>query len=153
MYHSNKIKIAEYYETWDVNKSSWLKSARDSFELNIDNDIKAIDHQYNYSYFYNTYASHTREEFICTYIINSTNTEPISIYKDLKIYPNPIHSKHFEIYTDKSSQYSIIDMQGKRVQNGILNVGINQIELPLKIDNGIYLIQIGNTTQKLIIHQ
>lgn len=153
LFNSNKIKIAEYYETWDVGKAAWLKTSRDSFEVNVDNDIKALDRKYNYSYFYNVYAAHTSEEYVCTHIANTSNTKLLPSKSEVGVYPNPIQSDNFFVNVNQNSNYVLLDLQGKTVQTGSLKNGSNEVELRSNLSNGIYFIKIGKLTQKIVVNK
>ncbi len=77
--------------------------------------------------------------------------------KKTNIYPNPLNNNSINIRAIERSEYSIYDLSGTIIQKGFLISGENTIELPQKIANGIYFVQIGsnygNTTQKLILNR
>jgi len=69
------------------------------------------------------------------------------------IYPNPTNSHYITIQSPVAHQYIIVDYLGNQLQLGTLHEGSNIIALPNNMCNGMYFIQIGNTTQKIIINQ
>lgn len=154
LYNANKTKIADYYEVWDANKAQWLKSGRDSFEFNIDNDQTGYDSKYNYSYAYNAYTGHTRQAFKCTHLINTTGLAGINDANNLQVFPNPSLGE-FSIQSDKTIQaYKIFNAFGQLVVQQTPNDKAVKITLE---ENGIYFIQIhlGNemVTRKIIIQK
>lgn len=153
LFNSRNVKIAEYFQKWDEAKAAWLLNSRDSFEYNLDNDLASIDHQYNYSYAYNTYASHTREEYICTFIEGSVAIKPILTLNHFKIYPNPANANFITIETSKNGDYSLTELNGRILKKGFLLKGENKIELPISITNGIYFIKVDDNFQKIIINK
>lgn len=61
------------------------------------------------------------------------------------IYPNPAH-KIFNIESPSSGDYKVFNLTGKCVLSGILEKGINQIEL--EIESGLYLVYFQNDKQQ-----
>lgn len=73
--------------------------------------------------------------------------------RDWKIYPNPTQSNYFSIDAESASKYDLLSSTGTVLISGNLNVGINKIQLPDFISIGMYIIKIGNSSQKIIINK
>lgn len=69
------------------------------------------------------------------------------------VYPNPISSQFFTIASKENNTYKIIDITGKILQEGSVNAGDTKIILSENIINGLYFMQIGNTSFKLMIEK
>ena len=69
------------------------------------------------------------------------------------IYPNPANKKIFITGINSSSQLILFDQAGKLLwkKNMISNQGNSEIDLP-SLSTGIYIIKIGQTIKRLIIH-
>lgn len=78
------------------------------------------------------------------------NTIEESEANSISLYPNPIQEGLLTINTVDRTSYSIIDLTGKQLQSGDLTMGENHIQLHF-VSTGVYLIKVGNQTQKLVI--
>jgi CubicO group peptidase (beta-lactamase class C family) len=77
--------------------------------------------------------------------INSTSEKFILS----KIYPNPT-SGHLSIQSDLNSNYRILNLLGVEVMNGEFSTGENKLDLT-QLNNGIYFIQSGRESQKILL--
>ena len=73
-----------------------------------------------------------------------------SVQNDLKIYPNPVTSNQLFIESNSNQSFSIFNLNGQSLQNGILKNGTNTIDVS-GLFSGMYFIKIGNKVQKIII--
>lgn len=77
--------------------------------------------------------------------INS-NADRISMSE---IYPNPTSGNLF-IQSDLNSNYRILNLLGVEVLNGEFSKGENKLDLT-RLNNGIYFIQSGRESQKILL--
>lgn len=75
---------------------------------------------------------------------NQTISKPV-----FNIYPNPITEQTCHINASQASVYSLMDLNGKTLQTGIIQRGENRIELPV-LTPGIYLLRADSQTFKII---
>ena len=71
----------------------------------------------------------------------STNEFNVS---SILIYPNPTTST-INIRLEFDAKYNIVNVLGKVIMNGKLNLGKNQINLPIEIPSGIYYLKVEGT--------
>ena len=83
-------------------------------------------------------------------VIGSTSIdEQNSIVENISVYPNPANNTLFiQGHTNNISNYDIVNMFGQTLQSGVISNGrIDISQLPV----GLYFIQIGNYSEKLIV--
>ena len=77
-----------------------------------------------------------------------TNINEINKEKEIVIYPNPgQHQIHISLENTDLAPYFIQDASGRTVQEGLLNSGINNIEISA-LPTGIYFIKTGSVKAK-----
>lgn len=78
--------------------------------------------------------------------INTANRQVIVSEFDIKIFPNPLYNDYININCNYNCnvKYSIIDLNGKIIQYGLLNHTENRINLG-NINNGVYNITFTNS--------
>ncbi|MGC6434496.1 MAG: multicopper oxidase domain-containing protein [Crocinitomicaceae bacterium] len=93
-----------------------------------------------------------------SFIFDETSqVKELSIIADLEIFPNPASDKLSISYKGELLlNYMIMDIQGRIINENILDFGLNQIEVDF-LDSGVYILEINNGIkffrQKLIIQK
>lgn len=85
---------------------------------------------------------------------NNSITEKEKVEANLKIYPNPckINKVTVDFYSKEISEIRLTNITGKQVLLKKYNFTSSKLQVPLyDIPNGIYLIQIKTTDNKLIV--
>lgn len=134
-------------EEYSIALSGWKNYGNETFEYNADKNLSAKDGYSNWMSggYYN---SHYREEYICTNM--PTAIKENSVQNDLEIYPNPVTSNLFFIDSKSNHSFSLFNLNGQSLQNGILKNGTNTIDVS-GLSSGLYFMKIGNEVQKIII--
>jgi hypothetical protein len=66
------------------------------------------------------------------------------------VFPNPIENEFFiESSNEKSNTFSLSDIYGRELMNGIIDRGLNRFELDNVIQNGSYILKIKSETDNL----
>lgn len=63
-------------------------------------------------------------------------------FEQVKVFPNPMESSINIENAPSDVQYSLIDVEGRRVQSGILTIGETEVSLGPHIKSGIYFLQL-----------
>jgi hypothetical protein len=69
---------------------------------------------------------------------------------EMELYPNPTTGILSLVWEGNNTNYQIIDLQGKLIQESILNAGKTTIDLSTALP-GIYFLQINGKTNKIIV--
>lgn len=87
----------------------------------------------------------------CAYCI-STGIERYSSTNTFSLYPNPSTGTIVLNWNESVQQanFVLFDLNGRRLMEKLVRSG-EQIELPLHLDAGVYSVQLGNQSKKLII--
>jgi len=84
----------------------------------------------------------------CIDLVSSTDS-PTDYVESLKIYPNPV-SNEINIFSDQNqSEFSIMDLSGRTIQKGFLNIGQNQI-LTEDLEQGLYFVRANGAIGKFV---
>ncbi len=144
----NNLDVVEYYELqiakskdFTVELVNYENIMADSIDLQIDSSI---------TYFcrVKSYKNGNNSEWsdIIKFSTKAGSTVEFDDMKNLKIYPNPIDEVLFIDYEIPNQYYSIIDINGKVVKEGILSP---KIDLP-ELSKGIYFLKINDAKLKFI---
>lgn len=131
----------------------WEPFSLDSWDYNETGTLLFSQTKNGYNSTTNSWIYHRGYEYICTLLEDETaSVEDIEQVKT-SIYPNPITGHQLTIKTEEPSSYSLISHFGSTVMQGELTNGLNTIGINKKLSNGIYFLQLGNSTQKIIINR
>ena len=86
------------------------------------------------------------QDVMCGTTDINSNADRISMSE---IYPNPTSGNLF-IQSDLNSNYRILNLLGVEVLNGEFSKGENKLDLT-RLNNGIYFIQSGRESQKILL--
>jgi hypothetical protein len=154
-----KTKAFQYYDfvnnillerkdlDFDAVNNSWDTIRRTVYTYNGSIDLVAKDIYY-FDIDSQKYTVRDREEYHCAQI-NVGITE-ISETNRFTVYPNPVSSSSITINSIERADYALIDLTGKLLQSGDLNVGENRIPLE-PISAGVYFVKVGNQTRKIVV--
>lgn len=67
----------------------------------------------------------------------------------IDIFPNPLHENILYITSEKTSNYSLVDITGRTIRQGALQAGKNTINIP-NLQSGIYFVSIEGKGIKVI---
>lgn len=148
-YNSSNNLIQTLEEDWNPNNLVWENYSKEVYLYDGSNNLFSKSEYSGWDNTQKQYTLELREDYKCSNISSIRSIEK----KQFEIYPNPANSNLININVSKASQYRLFDFLGKIIQTGLLNATENKIALPIKITNGIYFIQIGNTTQTIIINR
>lgn len=68
--------------------------------------------------------------------------------KGFRLYPNPVTSTLY-VYCETLTPFKIIDINGKTVIKGEMNIGDNEIDMS-KLDKGVYVIELNGWNKRII---
>ena len=102
------------------------------------------------------------DDFLCNRVdnMNGRLDEYFSVNDSLllnsAIYPNPATSEdrlHLWSNGFGMTSFVVYDMMGRKIcaSNVVLVTGENEIQIPHRLSAGLYLVKIGNTTQRIVI--
>lgn len=177
-FDDNNRLISVHKKVWDISYSGWINDSRElytyddfgnvtykeAYDFRFFGMIEALasreyfeyegqDLKVHEIYHYDIEEEeeveiyHSRTENICAV---PTSTQFADFYDLYNVFPNPASNSYFNIETPEVIDYTIFNFMGQVVNDGHLNIGVNQISTS-EIQSGIYLLKIGNRSTKIMI--
>jgi hypothetical protein len=149
-YDANKNKLTDWHKTWNAG-GTWDNTELDTYTYDSDNNIVSELYQ-DWSLLNKNWLNTDSAHYYYTKK-NGPNTGIATIYKsenNLNIYPNPASQfVNINFNAAVSDHLTLINILGEVVysQNYIANQSIDLTGFT----KGIYIVKVGNQTQKLII--
>lgn len=83
---------------------------------------------------------------------SNPSTAGVNTHKneEIQLYPNPSNGKVI-LKSNTEARYDFMDLSGHVIVSGLLHAGENQLDFE-QIESGLYILQIGNRQQKLILN-
>ena len=85
---------------------------------------------------------------IYTTACGTASNEDYSLSNDFSMYPNPVKD-NLNIHVNQNTSYIIYDMNGKAIQKGFLNIGVNTINLS-HWNEGIYFVKMNLSNKSIV---
>lgn len=128
----------------------WRTDKRQTYEYDASQDLQVYN-EYTAGFNTDSLIVHHREEYKCTHLEISSISNIDK--RSTAIYPNPVTENIITINVMENTNFILFESMGKTIMKVQLIVGNNTLTLPDNISNGIYFIQIGNSTQKIILNK
>ncbi len=147
-YDSKGNLIAQKNLNWNSDLNVLENYSERRFEYNSNDFVIADEDIYDWNTSANYYNNRSRYEYRCPFVQNTALKNLKN--SEFKLFPNPINGNLLFIETLSKSDFEIVNISGQKIKNGILEKGINPIDL-FELSKGVYYVTINNQTQKIII--
>jgi len=148
-YNISAQKTSTFYKFWNSTNNIWDNDSKTTYDY-FGGDLIASDEYFTWDNVAKKYSTHRRSEYLCA---NLTAIHSFQNKQHVSIAPNPcINSNVISVTVENTSPYTLSDMTGKLIAEGIFNSGENSLVLNERLSDGVYFLNINQANYKLIYH-
>ncbi|MCX6197971.1 MAG: T9SS type A sorting domain-containing protein [Bacteroidetes bacterium] len=148
-YNGLSQKTADLSEAWDNINSTWKNSYKDEYTYNGSSNEWA---SYVLMYWQSgDWSVGFKSDYFYGCATPSTVDEISEAEKYVNVYPNPAQGNFtIEISSAALNRYNMIDLAGRKLQSGNIEIGNNQVSVN-ELPKGIYLIQLQGSQGVVVV--
>lgn len=137
-YNAQGLKAETLHQRWDGSlPAHWFDDERETYDYDASG---CITHKYIYNHWL-PYPQPPMHNLTEEYIYTGKKIDPI-------VYPNPARDK-ITVIIEADAPYLIWDINGRKVGEGLIVTGVNEVEIEI-LPAGIYVLQVVGKNIKLI---